>query len=159
MTGEVAVTLGAEGQGMVAGDLVNTASRVQSAAEPGMVLVGEATRRATEAAVIYQDAGAHALKGKAGPVPVVAGAAGGRRRGGRAEGVRAWRHRSLAGSGAAPGQRSCSTRPPRKPRPLVSVAGIAGIGKSPLAWEFEKYIDGLSESVLWHRGAAWLWGG
>ena len=35
LTGEAAVTLGAEGQGMVAGDLVNTASRVQSAAEPG----------------------------------------------------------------------------------------------------------------------------
>ena len=35
LTGEAAVTLGAEGQGMVAGDLVNTASRIQSAAEPG----------------------------------------------------------------------------------------------------------------------------
>ena len=30
MTGEAAVTIGAEGEGMVAGDLVNTASRVQS---------------------------------------------------------------------------------------------------------------------------------
>src|SRR4029453_3998741 len=38
LTGEAAVTLGAEGQGMVAGDLVNTASRIQSAAEPGSVL-------------------------------------------------------------------------------------------------------------------------
>ncbi len=35
LTGEAAVTIGAEGEGMVAGDLVNTASRVQSAAEPG----------------------------------------------------------------------------------------------------------------------------
>jgi class 3 adenylate cyclase len=67
LTGE-AVTLGAWEQGMVAGDLVNTASRVQAAAEPGTVLVGEATRRATEAAILYQDAGAHALKGKAEPV-------------------------------------------------------------------------------------------
>ena len=65
LTGEAAVTLGAEGQGMVAGDLVNTASRIQSAAEPGTVLVGEATRRASEAAVAYEDAGAHELKGKA----------------------------------------------------------------------------------------------
>ena len=37
LTGEAAVTLGAEGEGMVAGDLVNTASRVQSIAEPGTV--------------------------------------------------------------------------------------------------------------------------
>ena len=47
LTGEAAVTLGAEGQGMVAGDLVNTASRVQSVAEPGSVYVGESTRRTT----------------------------------------------------------------------------------------------------------------
>ena len=48
LTGEAAVTLGAAGEGMVAGDLVNTASRVQSVAEPGRVFVGESTRRATE---------------------------------------------------------------------------------------------------------------
>src|SRR3989442_790911 len=56
LTGEAAVTIGAEGQGMVAGDLVNTASRVQSAAEPGTVLVGDSTHRATEASVAYEDA-------------------------------------------------------------------------------------------------------
>ena len=44
LTGEAAVTLGAEGEGMVAGDLVNTASRVQSVAEPGTV--SSASRRA-----------------------------------------------------------------------------------------------------------------
>src|SRR5579862_2990 len=64
VTGEAAVTVGAEGQGMVAGDLVNTASRVQTAAEAGSVLVGEATRRATEQSVVYADAGTHQLKGK-----------------------------------------------------------------------------------------------
>jgi class 3 adenylate cyclase len=63
LTGEAAVSIGAEGQGMVAGDLVNTASRVQSAAEPGIVLVGEATKRASEAAIVYEDAGSHELKG------------------------------------------------------------------------------------------------
>jgi class 3 adenylate cyclase len=45
LTGEAAVTLGATNQGMVAGDLVNTASRLQSVAAPGTVLVGEATQR------------------------------------------------------------------------------------------------------------------
>ena len=43
LTGEAAVTLGATNQGIVAGDMVNTASRLQSAAAPGTVLVGEAT--------------------------------------------------------------------------------------------------------------------
>ena len=43
LTGEAAVTIGATDQGMVAGDLVNTASRLQSVAPPGTVLVGEAT--------------------------------------------------------------------------------------------------------------------
>ncbi len=46
LTGEAAVTVGATGQGMVAGDLVNTAARLQAVAPPGAVLVGEATARA-----------------------------------------------------------------------------------------------------------------
>src|SRR5215472_16045329 len=59
LTGEAAVNLGAAGQGMVAGDLVNTASRIQSVADPGSVFVGDSTRRSAEAAVAYEDAGPH----------------------------------------------------------------------------------------------------
>ncbi len=44
VTGEVAVTVGATAEGMVAGDAVNTASRVQSVAEPDRC--GSMTRRA-----------------------------------------------------------------------------------------------------------------
>src|SRR5206468_1268981 len=50
-TDETAVTLDAEGQGMVAVDIVNTASRVQSAAPPGGVFVTDATRHPTDAAI------------------------------------------------------------------------------------------------------------
>ena len=32
------------------------------------------------------------------------------------------------------------------------MTGIAGIGKSRLAWEFYKYFDGIAETVYWHRG-------
>ena len=63
LTGEAAVTVGLVNHGMVAGDLVNTASRLQSAASPGTVLVGEATQRAASRAIAFEPAGDHALKG------------------------------------------------------------------------------------------------
>ncbi|HLY14159.1 MAG TPA: adenylate/guanylate cyclase domain-containing protein, partial [Candidatus Limnocylindrales bacterium] len=68
LTGEAAVTVGATNQGMVAGDLVNTAARLQSVAQPGTVLVGEATMRAASAAIAFEEAGEQALKGKQAPV-------------------------------------------------------------------------------------------
>src|SRR5439155_14621620 len=82
LTGEAAVTIGATAEGMVAGDLVNTASRIQSAAQPGTVYVGEGTRRSTDAGILYEPAGTHELKGKAEPmtlwraVRVIAGIGG-----------------------------------------------------------------------------------
>jgi class 3 adenylate cyclase/tetratricopeptide (TPR) repeat protein len=158
LTGEAAVNLAAVGEGMVAGDLVNTASRVQSAAEPGSVFVGEATHRASERAIVYEDAGSHELKGKEGETPlwralrVVSGVGGEL----RSEGLEApfvGRDRELrqikdlfhicAEEGRAQ---------------LVSVTGIAGIGKSRLAWEFYKYFDGLSQIVYWHRGRCLSYG-
>src|ERR1700694_3905683 len=68
LTGEAAVSVGVTGEGMVAGDLVNTASRVQSVAEPGAVYVGDATRQSSEAASVCDDAGSFELKGKPEPV-------------------------------------------------------------------------------------------
>jgi predicted ATPase len=45
----------------------------------------------------------------------------------------------------------------RVPR-LVLVSGPAGVGKSRLGWEFEKYTDGLAEQVWWHRGRCLAYG-
>src|SRR5262249_56973998 len=75
----------------LAGDLVTTAAGVRALAEPGTVLGGEATRRSTEAAITYDSAGTHELKGKAEPLPVwraerVIATVGG---GGRATGLEA----------------------------------------------------------------------
>src|ERR1022692_1791833 len=52
---------------MVAGDAVNPAARVQSAADSGAVLVDGATFRLAGSAVGFADAGEHVLKGKAEP--------------------------------------------------------------------------------------------
>jgi class 3 adenylate cyclase/predicted ATPase len=158
LTGEAAVTIGAEGQGMVAGDLVNTASRIQSAAEPGAVLVGDATRRASEAAVAYEDAGAHELKGKTEPVSLyratrIVAFRGGEGRSAGLEAPFVGRDRELRlvkdlfHATAAEGKTH-----------LLSVMGVAGIGKSRLAWEFEKYVDGVVDSVYWHRGRCLAYG-
>jgi hypothetical protein len=70
---------------MVLGDTVNTASRLQSIAESGTVLVHDVTRRTTEASIEYEEAGTHAVKGREQPVRaftalrVVAGVGGARR--------------------------------------------------------------------------------
>jgi class 3 adenylate cyclase/predicted ATPase len=158
VTGEVAVTLGAVSEGMVAGDAVNTAARVQSAAEPGAVLVDAATQRLASSAIGFADAGSHRLKGKAEP-------------------QRLWRGtRVLAGVGGV--QRIDGLEAPligrdaelrtvrelfhaaaeRKVPRMVLVSGPAGVGKSRLGWEFEKYADGLAAEFWWHRGRCLSYG-
>ena len=152
LTGEAAATVGATSQGIVAGDLVNTASRLQSMAEPGTVLVGETTVRATGRAIAFEKFGDLTLKGKETVVPAwralrVLGELRGAGRGeaieppfvGRAEDLRSIKELVRA------------TGAERKAR-LVSVTGIAGVGKSRLAWELLKWIDGFVEVLYWHRG-------
>jgi predicted ATPase len=144
---------------MVAGDVVNTAARVQTAAGPGQVLADEPTRRLAGLAIGFADAGEHRLKGKTGPVPlwratwVLSGGVGGMRRAdgleapltGRAAELRTVRELFHA---------SAERQMPR----LVLVLGPAGVGKSRLGWEFRKYIDGLAEEVWWHRGRCLSYG-
>jgi class 3 adenylate cyclase/predicted ATPase len=158
LTGEAAVTIGATNQGMVAGDLVNTAARLQSVAPAGTVLVGEATHRAAASAITFEEAGPQVLKGKTAPIP-------------------AWRALRVVAQRGGQG-RSDLPEPPfvgreeemhllreavnatgreRRTR-LVSITGPGGIGKSRLAWELEKYIDGVTEPIYWHRGRSPAYG-
>jgi class 3 adenylate cyclase len=158
LTGETAVTIGATGQGMVAGDLVNTASRLQSAAAPGSVLVGQATMRAASGAISFEEAGAQSLKGKESPVPAWRAIAVVARR--RGEGRAAMLEPPFVGRDeelrALKDQFHAAARE-GKPR-LVTLVGQAGIGKSRLAWELEKYLDGVVETILWHEGRSPAYG-
>ena len=152
LTGDAAVTVGATGQGMVAGDLVNTASRLQAAASPSSVLVGEATMRAASRAIAFTALDPLTLKGKAEPVAVW-----------RAERVVAQRRGIGRSERAEPpfvGREEelrllkellHATMREQRVR-LVSVTGLAGIGKSRLAWEFLKYVDGLAATIYWQQG-------
>jgi len=158
LTGEAAVTLGATGEGMVAGDLVNTASRLQSVAPPGAVLVGDATHRAASKAIAFEEAGEQALKGKSAPVPAwralrVVAEVGGRNRSEALEAPFVGRDDELR----LLKEQFHATGRDRRAR-LVSVIGPAGIGKSRLAWEFLKYLDGLVETMYWHDGRSPAYG-
>ena len=152
MSGETSVGPGGNEKGLIVGDLVNTASRLQSIAAPGTVLVGEPTRALTSASIAFEELGEQSVKGKETPVPAfralrVISERGGAR---RAEGIeppftgRDVELRMLKDQFHATG-RDRSAR-------LVSVVGQAGIGKTRLSWELEKYMDGLAEDVYWHRG-------
>ena len=152
LTGQAAVTLGATNQGMVAGDLVNTAARLQGVADPGTVLVGDATRRAAESAIVFEPIGDHSLKGKTSPVPAwqalrVVAQRGGHGRTDTLEAPFVGRDEELRQLK----EQLHTVGRDRRAR-LVSITGPGGIGKSRLVWELEKYIDGVSEAIYWHRG-------
>ncbi len=146
------MTIGATNQGLVAGDIVNTASRLQSVAAPGTVLVGEQTEQAANSAIAFEPAGDQVLKGKVAPVPAfrairIVAERGGRGRSdqieapfvGRDDEFRLLRDVVL------------TTARDKRPR-LVSITGVPGVGKSRMAWELTKYIDGLVDTIYWHAG-------
>ena len=143
---------------MVAGDLVNTASRLEAAAEPGTVLVNEATQLATSEAISYEPAGELSLKGKTEPVTVwrplhVVAMRGGA---GRVSGLEAPFVARVAELQLLKDLFLATGRDDRAH--LVSVQGIPGIGKSRLVWEFEKYLDGLADLFYWHQGRSPAYG-
>jgi class 3 adenylate cyclase len=147
-TGEAIVSLGARteaGEAMVAGDVVNTASRLQTAAPTNGILVGEETYRATRGLVDYGEADPIVVKGKRAALGV-------------------W---LALGAQTGPGERAMSTAPmlgrtheiavlhrifdsvTAEERPhLVTVLGDAGIGKTRLATEFTTQLEQQGIRVL-----------
>ncbi len=137
----------------VIGDTVNVAARLQAAARPGSVTVGEGTYRATREAIGF-DALAEplVLKGKSEPVPAwEALVAGGETPSAQAAGpVRA----PLVGRTAELAQlRDLLGRVQRRRGPhLATVIGDPGVGKSRLLREFEGELQSHELQPLTRRG-------
>ena len=153
LTGEAAVTLGATNQGMVAGDLVNTAARLQSSRRPAPCSSARRRYRAAREAIAFEAAGEQMLKGKAAPVPawralrVVAERRRAQpvaRRSRRRSSGRDDELRLLKELFHATGARSAGA-------PRVASSGRPASARRRLAWEFQKYLDGLVETIWWHR--------
>ncbi len=154
-TGEAAVTTGATDQGMVAGDLVNVAARLQSRAPVGGVLVDAPTRElASSSPATFTRVRPLSLKGRATKLRAFRASPG---RGGASRTThsgpfvgRARELRELRDLFAAVVRE-------RRSR-LVSITGIAGIGKSRLVWELRQRLDAAPEEVAWHAGRAPAYG-
>jgi class 3 adenylate cyclase/tetratricopeptide (TPR) repeat protein len=153
-TGEAVVLLQArphEGEALVAGDVVNTAARIQSGAPVNAVAVAEETFRQTERMFAYQALAPIDAKGKAEPIRV----------------YRAVEPRARIGSDRV----ETATTPfvgrevektllqglfDRCVRDstveVVTLVGEPGVGKSRLCAELSRYIDEREELVRWRQG-------
>ena len=158
-TGEALINLGARpeaGEGMAAGDVVNTTARLQSAAPVNGVIVGETTYRATQPVIDYRDADSVDAKGKAAP-------------------LRVWeaieprsRVETETVSTLAPliGREheldqlvDALTRARHEHSPqLVSLVGVPGIGKSRVVSELFTVVDADPEIIFWRHGRSLPYG-
>jgi class 3 adenylate cyclase/tetratricopeptide (TPR) repeat protein len=153
-TGEALVTLGARpehGEGLVTGDVVNIASRLQAVAPVGGVVVGELTHRATRVSIDYEELQPVTVRGKG-------------------DSIRIWRAvaaRSRFGVDVEVGTRTpligrehelsllrdLYRRAAREQSPqLVTLSGEPGVGKTRLTWEFQRFIDDEPDLVYWRQG-------
>jgi class 3 adenylate cyclase/tetratricopeptide (TPR) repeat protein len=153
-TGEAVVATGARpeaGESIVAGDVVNTASRLQQTAPVGGVVVGEATYRATRDAIEYRSAEPVTVKGKGEPITVWL-ATGARSRFGSDLDLRpqaAFIGRTVELTLLQQTYFRAVAEPSIQ---LVTVTGEPGVGKSRLVREFFGFIDGRPELVSWRQG-------
>jgi class 3 adenylate cyclase/tetratricopeptide (TPR) repeat protein len=153
-TGEALVTLEARpeaGEGMAAGDVVNTAARLQAAAPANGILVAEATHRATQDVIDYREADAVTAKGKAQPLAVweVVDA-----RSSLGVDVEQAPRARLVGREREVGlMREAFQRAREEQEPqLVTLVGVPGIGKSRIVYELSRLVDADPELVTWRQG-------
>jgi class 3 adenylate cyclase/tetratricopeptide (TPR) repeat protein len=153
-TGEAVVELGARpehGEAMVAGDVVNTAARIQAAAPVDGIAVGEQTFRATGRVFEFEALEAVSVKGKTEP-------------------LRLWRARAARARFGSDVIRSYRTplvgrelekvlligiferAAQQRSLQLVTVVGEPGVGKTRLVAEFSTYADNKPDISRWRQG-------
>jgi class 3 adenylate cyclase/tetratricopeptide (TPR) repeat protein len=159
-TGEAMVTLGArpaEGESIVAGDVINTAARLQQSAPVGGIVVGETTYRSTKDLFAYEPLEPVAVKGKAESLPLWHAIAPRRRFGVDVEPIV---RTPLIGRDDDLGLlQSIYTRTLRDASvQLVTVTGEPGVGKTRLLAEFRKWVDDRPELVFWRQGRSLSYG-
>jgi len=159
-TGEALVNLNARpelGEALAAGDVLNTASRLQSAAPADGILIDEATRRATDHAIEHRGASPVRAKGKAEPVAVWEPIAPKARlgvdiafRGGAPLFGRSTELNALVEAvGRARRERAAQ---------LVTLVGVPGIGKSRLVYELWAALEASPEMTYWRQGRSLPYG-
>ncbi|HEY6835524.1 MAG TPA: adenylate/guanylate cyclase domain-containing protein [Gaiellaceae bacterium] len=153
-TGEALVSLEArpsEGEGMAAGDVVNTAARLQAAAPVNGIIVGERTYRATRRAIDYRELEPVHAKGKEEPLRVWEALQAHARFGvdvpQEARTALVGRERELeilrAALDRARGEASAQ---------LVTLVGVPGIGKSRLLYELSGIVEADPDLITWRQG-------
>jgi class 3 adenylate cyclase len=159
-TGEALVMLGArpvQGEAMAAGDVVNTAARLQAAAPVNGILVGERTFRATRGMIEYRQGPPVTAKGKREPVPVwEALRAHGR------FGAEFWpsARTALVGRDLELGvlRDALARVQAERSVQLVTVVGVPGIGKSRLLYELWQTAETAAEPISWRLGRSLPYG-
>ncbi len=159
-TGEALVNLAARpeaGEGMAAGDVVNTTARLQAAAATNGILVGETTYRATAETIDYREHRAVVAKGKEEPIPVWEVAQARARFGvdlaGEARTPLVGRDREVEQLvGALERVREQRTSE------LLTLVGVPGIGKSRLVGELFQSIERGGVLTYWRQGRSLPYG-
>jgi class 3 adenylate cyclase/tetratricopeptide (TPR) repeat protein len=159
-SGEAVVALSARpelGEGIVTGDVVNTASRLQSVAPVDGIVVGASAYQATKDAFEYEDLEAVELKGKAEAVPIW------RARSARARfGSDLTRRHTIPLVGREVERGILQGLFERAVRgssvQLATIVGEPGVGKSRMVFEIETYIDERPELVVWRQGRCLSYG-
>ncbi len=154
-TGEVLIDLGADpgrGEATVAGDVVNTAARLQQTAPEGAIVVGAATHEATSGVVEYRALAPVVAKGKRQPVEAWEATA--LAAPGRVPARAQLPHAPLVGRGRELALLRATTDGARAAQAVqhATLIGEAGLGKSRLLEELHGQLDAAGEPFSWRQG-------